>query len=418
MTSGLRLGFALAAMGGVAGASARAQDAAPAASLAIVEFLSVDASPAPDAEAMRALLARSGMSAEAWLASELAASGRYRTVDQSRVGAALRANGMTASDCQDVPCLVQLGRALEVDRVVAGQVSKFSNLIWFLYAVMVDVRAGRIQQREEFELKGDITVLLPRGMRSLARRLIEHDRGTWMASALNHAVPAPPPQSVRLTRDEVLATLARATEQAGADFSGRDLSGLDLTGIDFKRANLSRCRLVGSNLAGGRLFAVTLSDAVATDADFSGTNLDVAVMYRIDLSRTNLRNASLYGTILTGANFTDADLTHARIISAAPNTRFTRAKLTHANFGADPANQPMGVMRTDLTNADLSGADLTGANLRKANLTRADLTGADLTDADVTWADFHGAILRSVRGWDRIRGLGQAKNVDQAVLQD
>jgi len=92
--------------------------------------------------------------------------------------------------------------------------------------------------------------------------------------------------------------------------------------------------------------------------------------------------------------------------------KLTRAKLAGADLGADPGNQPMGIMRTDATGADLAQADLTSANLRKVNFTRADLSGADLTGADVSGADFTGAILRGIHGRSDLRGADRAKNLE------
>ncbi|MGH7539309.1 MAG: pentapeptide repeat-containing protein [Gemmatimonadales bacterium] len=391
----------------------------PPTALAVVEFLTIDASARPDVTAMRALLAQSGKSAEAWLAATLVESRRYSIASQARVAAALEVAGRTARDCTDVTCLVQLGRALGVERVVAGRVSKLSNLIWFLSATMVDVSTGRLRAHEEFELKGDIVDLLPKGARAMARRLAASDTAPMMADA-----PEPPAAAravlagVWLTREQVLAALDSATERRPADFSGSDLSGLDLSGVDFKRANLTRCRLVGTNLARANMFAVKLDDAVAHEADFTGTVLDVAWMRRIDLSRAILREASLYATLLTGANLTDADLTRARLIAAMGGAILRRARLANANFGADPGNQPMGLMRTDATGADFTEVDLSGANLRKVNLTRADLTRADLTGADLTGAELAGTILRAIRGRDTIRGLDQAKYLDRAVFNE
>ena len=85
-------------------------------------------------------------------------------------------------------------------------------------------------------------------------------------------------------------------------------------------------------------------------------------------------------------------------------------------MGADPGNQPMGLMRTDLTGADLSGAVLSGADMRKVSLVRANLTGADMTGADLSGADVAGAIFHAIRGRNDIRGLDKAKNVDQAIF--
>src|SRR2546427_9781373 len=65
-------------------------------------------------------------------------------------------------------------------------------------------------------------------------------------------------------------------------------------------------------------------------------------------------------------------------------------------------------------------APVTSASVRSTpvNFTRANLTGVDLTDADVTGADLTGTILRTIRGRDRIRGLGKALNRGQATLHD
>jgi len=403
--------LALAALSALAPAPGPAQDGAARTSVAVVEFVTVDASAYPNEDSVRTALGSSGHTPEGWLAADLAAVGRYVPTAEPQVAAALTARGLTPRDCSDVACAVALGRALGVDRVVTGHISRLSNLIWLLYGAMVDVATGRVRYRDEFEIKGDIVDLLPKATLAMARRLATADSPS-----------ADPPQQTlqgeRLTRDQVLAALAAATPQHPVDLTGKDLSGLDLAGVDFKRANLSRCRCVGTNFSKAQMFSVTLSDAVASQAVFTGTTLDVAVMYRIDLRLANLRDASLFATILMGADLSDADLTGARVIAVMTNAKLVRATLAHANLGADPGNQSMGVMRTDVTSADLSGADLTAANLRKVNFTRANLTGADLTDSDVTGADLTGAILRTIRGQDRIRGLDKALNRDQAIFND
>jgi uncharacterized protein YjbI with pentapeptide repeats len=392
-----------------ASAAPQQAQAAPGTTVAVVEIVSVDASAAPDMQAMRARLAASGKPAEDWLADDLAATGRYLPVPAPRVTAALATLGTTSRDCDDVACAVRLGRALGVERVVTGRVSKLSNLIWFLFATMVDVPAGRALHREEFEIKGNITDLLPKAMLALSRRLVARDSSAGGAAPL---------QGDHLTRDQVLTALAAATPEHPATFAGKDLSGIDLSGVDFKRADLSRSRLVGTKLTGARLFSTTLTDAVASGADFTGANLDVSVMYRVDLRHAILREASLFAAILTGADLSDADLTRARVIAVLGHAKLVRAQLTGANFGADPGNQPMGLMRTDAADADCTDADFTDANLRKMNLTRAVLTGANLTNADLTGADLAETDLRHIRGRETIRGLDRALHLEQAKFND
>lgn len=222
--------------------------------------------------------------------------------------------------------------------------------------------------------------------------------------------------SAPLTREQVVARLDSASVDHPASFAGQDLSGLDLSGLDFKRANLSRAKLVGTKLMKAKMFSVNFDGANARGADLSGATLDVSTMRNTDFTHAALRDASLYAVIMPGVNFTDADLSRVRIIGLATGAILVRAKLDHADLGADPRNQPMGVMRTDMSAADFSGADLTDANLRKAKLTRATLTGANLTGCDLSLAELSGANFQKIVGRDAIKGLDQAKFRDEATF--
>jgi uncharacterized protein YjbI with pentapeptide repeats len=224
------------------------------------------------------------------------------------------------------------------------------------------------------------------------------------------------PLAAPLTRAQVVARLDSASVDHPASFAGEDLSALDLSGLDFKRANLSHAKLVGTKMMNGKMFAVNFDSAVASGADLSAATLDVSTMRNTDFTHATLRGASMYAVIMPGVNFTDADLSRVRIIGLATGAIFVRAKLDHADLGADPRNQPMGVMRSDLSSADFSGANLTSANLRKAKLTRANLTGANLTDADLSLSELSGATFHQIVGRDAIKGLDQAKYRDEATF--
>ena len=76
--------------------------------------------------------------------------------------------------------------------------------------------------------------------------------------------------SLKPTREEVLAILAAASEQHPANLVGRDLSGLDLSGVDFKQANLTESRLLRTNFTRAKMFGVTLNKAIAREANFRG----------------------------------------------------------------------------------------------------------------------------------------------------
>jgi uncharacterized protein YjbI with pentapeptide repeats len=234
--------------------------------------------------------------------------------------------------------------------------------------------------------------------------------------ASTQAGSAPAPSIAPLTRAQVVARLDSSSVDHPASFAGEDLSGLDLSSLDFKRANLSHAKLAGTKMMNAKMFAVNFDGASAHGADLSGATLDVSTMRSTDFTHATLRGASMYAVIMPGVNFTDADLSRVRIIGLATGAIFVRAKLDHADLGADPRNQPMGVMRSDLSAADFSGADLTGANLRKAKLTRANLTGANLTGTDVSLAELSGATFHQIVGRDAIKGLDQAKYRDEATF--
>ena len=369
--------------------------------LAVLDFAVADRSPLPDAALARAELAASGKTATRGLAQALASFDAYQLVDAARVAA-------IQNGCSAAPCALEAGKSLGAARVVYGTLIKVSRLIWYADAALVDVAAGKVLRGEELEIKGDIDLLLPRAMPSMARRLAAADP----LLARSHL------DRKRLTAEQVRGFLSATGDAPAPDLTDLDLSGLDLTGVDFKRADLSRTSLARTRLRGARMFGVKLVDATANGADLEGAVLDLGVLERTDLSGADLQKASLYAAILTGAVLVDADLRGARIVAAMTGARLSRARLADADLGADRGNQPMGIMRTDATGTDLSGADLSFANLRKVNFTRADLTGADLTSADVAGADFTGANLRSVRGRSQMRGAAQAKNLPQPEPAD
>src|SRR5437879_11850222 len=88
--------------------------------------------------------------------------GRYVPTAEPQVAAALTARGLTPRDCSDLACALDLGRALGVDRVVTGRISRLSNLIWMLYGAMFDVATSRVRYRDEFGIKDDLVDIVPK----------------------------------------------------------------------------------------------------------------------------------------------------------------------------------------------------------------------------------------------------------------
>jgi len=234
---------------------------------------------------------------------------------------------------------------------------------------------------------------------------------------------ATPVFAVDLSRVEVVAALAAATQERPAEFAGKSLEGLDLSDLDLRRARLTGANLYGAKLVGADLRGVDLSGAV----------LNLAWIMRADFSGADLSGASLQGLVVSpgleidlaeAPRFTGANFTGARIVARFSRFDLSGANFSHAMLGADMKNQSMGLMRTDFAGANLAGADFTaadlgraslrfanlvgarlaGAKLTGADLSGADLTGADLSNAEAGDADFGNAILTDAKGLDTVRG--------------
>jgi uncharacterized protein YjbI with pentapeptide repeats len=358
------------------------------------------------------------------LRSELLRSGRLVLVDSVRLAQAQAQAEAGGLGCVSLDCRRKLSQKFRAEWMVTAKLSKTSNLIWYLSGQLTEVGSGRRLLDDEFELKGIAEDIAKGGARSLARRILR---------AIESARPVAS-STDRMDRTALKAKLASATDEAAPDLSRVDLSGLDLSGVDFKRANLTGARLVGTKLIGANLFTSDLTDAVLTDADLSKANLDGSVLRRANFQRANLEGASLFATIIESADLSNANLAGTRIIGYLRGAKLMGASLRHANAGADPGNQSMGVMRATFVGADLSGADLSDANFYKADLSHAnlsnaklartnlmnadliqtDLTRADLTEARLAKANIDEAIFAGAVGVNRIQGLDQVRNRERA----
>ena len=105
-------------------------------------------------------------------------------------------------------------------------------------------------------------------------------------------------------------------------------------------------------------------------------------------------------------------------------------------MGADMKNQSMGLMRTVMRMSKLDGADLRcvnamrmdaefasmrgalldGASFHGVKLTGADLTYASVAGLDLSGSDVSGAYLVKLIGKEKMVGLENVKNLDEAEI--
>lgn len=171
----------------VAGASPDARDGSPAAGsapdpvvkVAVLELAVVDNSLNGDSDSLRLWMVESGIEPTRLLREAVSRPGTYSmmeprpafsSVEETRIERVLSSNGVEAVGCRTPACVREVGRALGADRVITGEVTKLSVLIWFVTARVSDVRSGAVLRQDELEVKGVITDLMPKVMAVLARR--------------------------------------------------------------------------------------------------------------------------------------------------------------------------------------------------------------------------------------------------------
>jgi hypothetical protein len=170
-------GLAARQNAGGAPESSAAADSLEVVKVAVLDLPVVDNSYLGDADSLRSWMVASGIEPTTVLRDVIGRPetyavvnprARFVSVDGRRIAHAVEA-GAAAGAC-GLACAVRVGKAVGADRVVTGEVTKLSMLIWFVTARVVDVRSGDVLRQDEFEVKGVIGDLMPKVMGVLARR--------------------------------------------------------------------------------------------------------------------------------------------------------------------------------------------------------------------------------------------------------
>ena len=104
------------------------------------------------------------------LLATLQASDRVAVLDSARVARAVAAAEADGNPC-DNACALAVARQLGVQWVAKGTVMKTSNLIWVLYAQLLEVTTGKRVLSDSYELKGDPTRMAPAGAKVWAQAI-------------------------------------------------------------------------------------------------------------------------------------------------------------------------------------------------------------------------------------------------------
>lgn len=102
---------------------------------------------------------------------ELLKSRRFTLVDRSQMEAILDEQALQQTGCTEQECAVQVGRILGVRKIVTGKVTKISDKMWLVSAMMVDVETAETLKAESVRHRGDFFTLMDVSIVDLANKI-------------------------------------------------------------------------------------------------------------------------------------------------------------------------------------------------------------------------------------------------------
>jgi len=104
------------------------------------------------------------------LRNELFRLGAFEVVERGMMETILNEQDFQLTGCTSNECLVEVGQLLGAKQIVGGSISKVGGT-FTVSARIVDVETGRVLRVSDYDLQGDLDLLLTQGMGAVAARL-------------------------------------------------------------------------------------------------------------------------------------------------------------------------------------------------------------------------------------------------------
>ena len=105
------------------------------------------------------------------LRSLLVNLGDYKVVERSRMEEILKEQGLQQSGCTSDECVVEVGKLLGVQKMLAGSFGKFGN-VYTLELRIIDIQTGKIESSTNYDYRSEIENLLVEGVETALRNLL------------------------------------------------------------------------------------------------------------------------------------------------------------------------------------------------------------------------------------------------------
>ena len=105
------------------------------------------------------------------LRGELINTGKFKVIERSQMEQILKEQGFQQTGCTSSDCAVEMGQLLGVKNIITGSIGKVGQT--FLISVrIIHVGTGEITKIVDEDMQGKIDVLLTKGMKNVALKLV------------------------------------------------------------------------------------------------------------------------------------------------------------------------------------------------------------------------------------------------------
>ena len=141
--------------------------------------------------------------------NEIIKTNRYIVVERAAMDEVLKEQGFQQTGCTSNECAVEVGALLGVQQMIIGSIGKVGD-IFTVSVRIIDIQTGKILNMTDYDIRGDISEMLIRGMREVALKLVtgkvvEHPAILYGEGSL-YLSTNPPGATVRVDNNLIAGT--------------------------------------------------------------------------------------------------------------------------------------------------------------------------------------------------------------------
>jgi hypothetical protein len=87
---------------------------------------------------------------------EIVKTNAYIVMDDDRMNSIIEESDIDISECSTLECFVQIGRALDIEKIVTGQISKFEANTYIIDISYIDIESGQIEKSFNRDYAGNL----------------------------------------------------------------------------------------------------------------------------------------------------------------------------------------------------------------------------------------------------------------------